>query len=224
MSGAHPRSRGENCVCVAHATTPNGSSPLTRGKRNRYNFRRSYTRLIPAHAGKTVAAQLPHRGKPAHPRSRGENPARIHAGTRGRGSSPLTRGKQLLALRVRVLQRLIPAHAGKTRHRPCILRQPRAHPRSRGENVLGAVDHAHEGGSSPLTRGKRGPVDLGDVAQGLIPAHAGKTVKTSERVKTGQAHPRSRGENMVARVGLLVSVGSSPLTRGKHCNQLQATN
>ena len=54
-SRAHPRSRGENntCRCVSHDTT--GSSPLTRGKHTPLTQARSQSRLIPAHAGKTIA-------------------------------------------------------------------------------------------------------------------------------------------------------------------------
>ena len=52
----------------------------------------------------------------------------------------------------------------------------RAHPRSRGENVHEVVERRHRSGSSPLTRGKllRSIVQQG--VQGLIPAHAGKTL------------------------------------------------
>ena len=111
------------------------------------------------------------------------------------GSSPLTRGK----LHGRALHvesdGLIPAHAGKTtgllRRGFCV----RAHPRSRGENVLEAQGEGHRQGSSPLTRGK-------------------PTRPVSRSMPT-TAHPRSRGENTLD--GLIVdkATGSSPLTRGK---------
>ena len=71
------------------------------------------------------------------------------------------------------------------------------------------------GGSSPLTRGK--PFDGHKLAArvGLIPAHAGKTSRTSVSPAAPRAHPRSRGENR-RRLGLPTSrAGSSPLTRGK---------
>ena len=70
-------------------------------------------------------------------------------------------------------------------------------------------------GSSPLTRGKPPSEKRAVTRVGLIPAHAGKTVKTSERVKTGQAHPRSRGENILRAIPAITAAGSSPLTRGK---------
>ena len=53
--------------------------------------------------------------KSAHPRSRGENPmTREYLGAAD-GSSPLTRGKPVKDDSAPVNDRLIPAHAGKTR-------------------------------------------------------------------------------------------------------------
>ena len=71
--GAHPRSRGENCLASLALSQVAGSSPLTRGKQRLRPMPSPYLGLIPAHAGKThrmksVAASL-------------------------MGSSPLTRGK-----------------------------------------------------------------------------------------------------------------------------------
>ena len=37
------------------------------------------------------------------------------------------------------------------------------------------IEEPKPGGSSPLTRGKRHLIDLDHEAEGLIPAHAGKT-------------------------------------------------
>ena len=71
----------------------------------------------------------------------------------------------------------------------------RAHPRSRGENEAHNLLEALNQGSSPLTRGKHVNGELGPHVAGLIPAHAGKTVKVSVVAETKKAHPRSRGEN-----------------------------
>ena len=70
-------------------------------------------------------------------------------------------------------------------------------------------------GSSPLTRGK--PTNAHGVQSriGLIPAHAGKTADCLAPSRTSGAHPRSRGENSLRRVKVLIDNGSSPLTRGK---------
>ena len=92
----------------------------------------------------------------------------------------------------------------------------RAHPRSRGENVIGQLLSAVGEGSSPLTRGK--PSWKGPAAYdaGLIPAHAGKTGSARVTRRPIQAHPRSRGENYGVEIELFDGYGSSPLTRGKH--------
>ena len=112
----------------------------------------------------------------------------------------------------------------------------RAHPRSRGENVLAAPMIVLIWGSSPLTRGKsppraptgswmpahprsRGENDEAwafDAEAGrLIPAHAGKIVAANDPHISTRAHPRSRGENHIKRSGVSQTTGSSPLTRGK---------
>ena len=69
--------------------------------------------------------------------------------------------------------------------------------------------------SSPLTRGKLLGVGGGLVHGGLIPAHAGKTPQAPELSGSGAAHPRSRGENVVADTKKFSRAGSSPLTQGK---------
>ena len=90
-----------------------------------------------------------------------------------------------------------------------------AHPRSRGENPLPPAPERALNGSSPLTRGKHGPVDDWWASTRLIPAHAGKTELIGGSDERVQAHPRSRGENVGEAVGYLFGGGSSPLTRGK---------
>ena len=90
---AHPRSRGENMRIVIEVDTEQGSSPLTRGKRNSPRRRCKPNRLIPAHAGKTSQPAKPRPHLPAHPRSRGENILSGITSCGRSGSSPLTRGK-----------------------------------------------------------------------------------------------------------------------------------
>ena len=192
---AHPRSRGENAAL-----------PVPLG---------DVARLIPAHAGKTCPRSSQWRSRAAHPRSRGENKRQDHCLSCFSGSSPLTRGKRPHVARFVGEERLIPAHAGKTAVIDTLIADRAAHPRSRGENRLLLPQRPVERGSSPLTRGKRGPLPrpLGRVR--LIPAHAGKTVKFGYTNRDGSAHPRSRGENGLGVGRLRCGCGSSPLTRGK---------
>ena len=111
---AHPRSRGENRRRYPDSCRPQGSSPLTRGKRRCRGGNRGHERLIPAHAGKTVAKSAKRWPDPAHPRSRGENFTRPRPASVVCGSSPLTRGKRTGKNTLFKPPRLIPAHAGKT--------------------------------------------------------------------------------------------------------------
>ena len=192
---AHPRSRGENMHFALLLTKLSGSSPLTRGKHRADARRPVRSGLIPAHAGKTTFIAVGQALGRAHPRSRGENLSTTVIPGVANGSSPLTRGKRTAACGVPSREGLIPAHAGKTptprQSPPCSW----AHPRSRGEN---RGDHPHrrrEKGSSPLTRGKRVPPQWHGEAEGLIPAHAGKTCARGSGGAAAGAHPRSRGEN-----------------------------
>ena len=192
---AHPRSRGENIAQSRSYPGHCGSSPLTRGKRERCQPLETTVRLIPAHAGKTVKVSVLAETKKAHPRSRGENATGLPEPGTG--------------------HRLIPAHAGKTTVGTQANRAPRAHPRSRGENACASAPMFDTPGSSPLTRGK--PANTRDERDGtgLIPAHAGKTDATRMPGELSRAHPRSRGENSSASQSGGCEWGSSPLTRGK---------
>ena len=182
--------------------------------------RRKGTRagLIPAHAGKTLGGAHERASVRAHPRSRGENSIGGLGGGDRLGSSPLTRGKPIHGDSLHLVTGLIPAHAGKT---PTPRLSPLcswAHPRSRGENAYGLAPGGRTGGSSPLTRGKLLRRDNRRHVRGLIPAHAGKTIRHLVIHGHQRAHPRSRGENLARPDRTDQPVGSSPLTRGKRCS------
>ena len=151
----------------------------------------------------------------AHPRSRGENVSQRDGGKKTAGSSPLTRGKRRPPAAMRRPGGLIPAHAGKTIVSSSSWAAMPAHPRSRGENLDTSFGGEVVLGSSPLTRGKRLPPRHRLHADGLIPAHAGKTQGPRRSRRRCPAHPRSRGENPSQPRSNLGRNGSSPLTRGK---------
>ena len=111
---AHPRSRGENATNWSVVIFMNGSSPLTRGKRDAGGWSARRARLIPAHAGKTGLKPPKMSRDTAHPRSRGENETDVSSARHSPGSSPLTRGKPCGRVFHHHDGRLIPAHAGKT--------------------------------------------------------------------------------------------------------------
>ena len=158
----------------------------------------------------------------AHPRSRGENSNEPPSFSRSPGSSPLTRGKLAVDGGLDGIERLIPAHAGKTPEAAIPRSCQGAHPRSRGENYGPETGHLVGTGSSPLTRGKRGVPDRVGERDRLIPAHAGKTEAVPKLPGDRRAHPRSRGENRRNAETRARLQGSSPLTRGKRKAQAVA--
>ena len=171
--------------------------------------------LIPAHAGKTSRAAATADRYAAHPRSRGENLIASSSMRRRSGSSPLTRGKPHRGGTASRLTGLIPAHAGKTSAAHRARGSGSAHPRSRGENQSCQAPGRLVLGSSPLTRGKPLARCVVPYVVRLIPAHAGKTDSADDADNHGEAHPRSRGENLSSVRNTRAMPGSSPLTRGK---------
>ena len=132
---SRPRSRGENHSFRKGNTRTQGSSPLTRGKRDMRARKMPAVRLIPAHARKTWFRRPYRSGRPAHPHSRGENLHSTPPPSAPGGSSPLTRGKLRKLIRHQRRPGLIPTHAGKT--------------------AGGGYDAPWMVGSSPLTRRRR---------------------------------------------------------------------
>ena len=145
----------------------------------------------------------------------GENtdPGRSHV--QPTGSSPRVRGKRGGTDFGNHRVGLIPACAGKTCSVPRKSSTPRAHPRVCGENHPVYRRPSPHWGSSPRVRGKLGHTVLGDVAQRLIPACAGKTLGTRNRLTQNEAHPRVCGENSGVFAISLCRAGSSPRVRGK---------
>ena len=93
----------------------------------------------------------------------------------GMGSSPLARGTPEDIVKTELTAGLIPARAGNTPYVCSIGGGVWAHPRSRGEHLVGHYRVPFQWGSSPLARGTLSYVGLAVCATGLIPARAGNT-------------------------------------------------
>ena len=192
-----------------------GSSPRMRGKPSPGHCRRSMGRLIPAHAGKTMANQLRSRLLWAHPRACGENRNISPDLAQAFGSSPRMRGKHRSLRHHYHREGLIPAHAGKTFWAWYSRARARAHPRACGENIQPGQVVPLRSGSSPRMRGKLCVIIACFVSWGLIPAHAGKTIGEPHGIAQGRAHPRACGENEPPMTASVTVLGSSPRMRGK---------
>ena len=174
--------------------SPTGSSPHTRGLRACASVCVRASGIIPAHAGFT-SAPSPRVGRPPdHPRTRG-----VYGITR-RGERPT--------------ERIIPAHAGFTPSTGASPMHPSDHPRTRGVYRGSDATTAAHAGSSPHTRGLRGPRRGLALCPGIIPAHAGFTSRSRSCSSLSQDHPRTRGVYVIAALQTGQSAGSSPHTRG----------
>ena len=113
-SSVHPRVRGDHDASATFWTVDNGSSPRSRGPQAQVSEGRSHRRFIPAFAGTTAHdARYPRRSA-VHPRVRGDHVGVGHAAGLQPGSSPRSRGPQLIALLRVAPARFIPAFAGTT--------------------------------------------------------------------------------------------------------------
>ena len=180
-------------------------------------------RLIPACAGKTLAAEFGTLLLPAHPRVCGENAVAAGAAASAAGSSPRVRGKRSRRNPRRYRSRLIPACAGKTKMTPMPTRSRWAHPRVCGENLAASKSAWAWMGSSPRVRGKRLLPSHSRNRGGLIPACAGKTDARGTQDKPSEAHPRVCGENCCCFLEEGCCGGSSPRVRGKRTTSAQPT-
>ena len=133
-NGAHPRACGENIDVSVIVPVKTGSSPRMRGKRAGCGLDRFSERLIPAHAGKTTITADSASATGAHPRACGENNLNGRRIIGAKGSSPRMRGKPDMYTIGRAVERLIPAHAGKTTYSVSPASSTSAHPRACGEN------------------------------------------------------------------------------------------
>ena len=112
----HPRACGANFKTWVKQTENHGSSPRMRGKRVRARASATRARIIPAHAGQTHRMQRGFMAGPDHPRACGANACMTGVIDNVDGSSPRMRGKRSRPKTVWPRSRIIPAHAGQTRH------------------------------------------------------------------------------------------------------------
>ena len=210
----HPRLRGEHAVVGGGWVAGSGSSPLTRGTRERTLARPVPLWIIPAYAGNTSCSSRFTRSCRDHPRLRGEHSAAVRLNFHICGSSPLTRGTLEAQFSPEALRGIIPAYAGNTVLGRLPDRRLADHPRLRGEHETWSEPGSTSMGSSPLTRGTRGPWGLAATAARIIPAYAGNTSRWLRSRKTRKDHPRLRGEHWCPPSLCRCYSGSSPLTRG----------
>ena len=177
----HPRIRGEHRFCPTTSYGRQGSSPHPRGTPLCYTHSKQLSGIIPASAGNTASGKL--RSPPPwdHPRIRGEHPDRAVRMVLILGSSPHPRGTQPPVAERACDAGIIPASAGNTQFELRILIFWWDHPRIRGEHWQFPQVFTSSIGSSPHPRGTRTSPFPPTVADRIIPASAGNTLKKSQK-------------------------------------------
>ena len=191
-----PRSRGADWAASSWACSACGRSPLTRGRPRDLTDFQVVRRSIPAHAGQTVQATGRRSRRGVDPRSRGADRPTSGRWTRGRGRSPLTRGRRGQRLLQLGDGGSIPAHAGQTGHYQVGLGGLKVDPRSRGADSNSGGWSGVASGRSPLTRGRPIPGRRAGAYCGSIPAHAGQTALLLALAHRDRVDPRSRGADI----------------------------
>ena len=109
---------------------------------------------------------------------------------------------------------IIPALAGNTWAAVGQGSPNKDHPRSRGEYYFNCSQYRVGSGSSPLSRGIRLDPRADGARIRIIPALAGNTFNMTQKRQLCWDHPRSRGEYYWRSSNLVLTEGSSPLSRG----------
>ena len=110
----HPRTCGEKCMTVTPEILEKGSPPHMRGKVTATIGEREPTRITPAHAGKRDNNPPQTLAGKDHPRTCGEKLPVWGFPCFVLGSPPHMRGKELARVTLAWVERITPAHAGKS--------------------------------------------------------------------------------------------------------------
>ena len=172
-------------------------------------------RITPAQAGKSWRLYPALHPARDHPRIGGEKLGRMVVAISVIGSPPRRRGKVFLTDLVRVVVRITPAQAGKSR-RCCLPGSPRRdHPRVGGEKYFWCALPSTAAGSPPRWRGKVHHLVPQLHQVGITPAWAGKREPFPGGLRNTGDHPRVGGEKRALCRAESTVMGSPPRGRGK---------
>ncbi len=211
---AHPRVCGATFAPSFQEIQNWGSSPRVRGDPQIVAGSRCRAGLIPACAGRPAYRCFRRSRRGAHPRVCGATTFDDLVHVTSRGSSPRVRGDQQYDAAIWLETRLIPACAGRPVARSPDARAAGAHPRVCGATSAKRPALLPVSGSSPRVRGDLVRVQPEPLAQGLIPACAGRPTYTHYPMDPSGAHPRVCGATKTNPPSPGGAVGSSPRVRG----------
>ena len=177
--------------------------------------------IIPAHAGLTLEIEHQAAIGRDHPRACGAHSVQVSSLSIGWGSSPRMRGSQMPWAAGPSCAGIIPAHAGLTTRSLTSCTLARDHPRACGAHQSDGKGVPVKKGSSPRMRGSlyASKSWLDDL--GIIPAHAGLTVRRYGNAWYSWDHPRACGAHLNAAEKSTHHWGSSPRMRGSQSNLMK---
>ena len=169
-----------------------GPSPRGRGNRGGRCRRGGSSGSIPAWAGKPQAPGMPAAAKEVHPRVGGETRLAMRTPTNSRGPSPRGRGNPFRCGGQRLMERSIPAWAGKPPSVRGTLMEARVHPRVGGETSLSRIRTYWTWGPSP--RGRNRPYGRSMTTPAVHPRVGGETeIAYGRENPVSGPSPRGRG-------------------------------
>ena len=218
----HPRACGAHAFGSSVGSAVGGSSPRMRGSLSSCLIVSYLSGIIPAHAGLTPLPWLSIYGTRDHPRACGAHHTIFNLCFNDMGSSPRMRGSRPSALSAASPCGIIPAHAGLTLEEALDLAALRDHPRACGAHAQMIIQLTIAEGSSPRMRGSLEHIEYGIPYQGIIPAHAGLTMKSTWSRKKRRDHPRACGAHIRSSCTSVNQTGSSPRMRGSQEGPVRA--
>ncbi len=192
----HPRACGEHAIPLLAGSICLGSSPRLRGTQYFNMPPRCTEGIIPALAGNTLLFSYGGGVWRDHPRACGEHFTSPLNKYGSEGSSPRLRGTRARRIRIRSDAGIIPALAGNTNGLTTQLVLLRDHPRACGEHLPRSMSAIRLTGSSPRLRGTLTLPAIGPHEDGIIPALAGNTTRSTRRTRPPRDHPRACGEHL----------------------------
>ena len=212
--GVYPRVCGEAPRPVFRARREHGLSPRVRGSHAGRRVPRCYRGSIPACAGKPYELLREREIRWVYPRVCGEARLCARVCRCGTGLSPRVRGSRIAGPRGRDRTGSIPACAGKPLPGPLPQQIEWVYPRVCGEAECVGMVQTLRRGLSPRVRGSRVRGDGPDVAEGSIPACAGKPPSRCPTPHPAWVYPRVCGEATVVELENSTDSGLSPRVRG----------
>ena len=151
-------------------------------------------RITPAHAGRRYSRCRLLLCRRDHPRACGEKREFARFEPLNLGSPPRMRGEARAQTRAAAVNRITPAHAGRSLTGLRSLFVSRDHPRACGEKYIVQLYFDTDMGSPPRMRGEAGLAARHRAKSRITPAHAGRSFKQFIQSLFFQDHPRACGE------------------------------